>query len=140
MHRALFILVFSLSRSPLTRSLTHPHTLYPDNPPLFRSPPKFAVLYLRSFTTGDIGLIDADGYVFIVDRVKELIKYKGFQVAPAELEELLVLRLPSFIVFRRFVSLPPLNSRSSNTPPFATPLSLESSMRWRENYQKPSLF
>ena len=36
--------------------------------------------------TGDIGRIDADGYLWIVDRLKELIKYKGFQVAPAELE------------------------------------------------------
>ena len=33
--------------------------------------------------TGDIGHIDADGHLFIVDRLKELIKYKGFQVAPA---------------------------------------------------------
>jgi acyl-CoA synthetase (AMP-forming)/AMP-acid ligase II len=40
--------------------------------------------------TGDIALIDEDGYVFIVDRLKELIKYKGFQVAPAELEATLV--------------------------------------------------
>jgi 4-coumarate--CoA ligase len=40
--------------------------------------------------TGDIALIDADGYMFIVDRLKELIKYKGFQVAPAELEATLV--------------------------------------------------
>ncbi len=40
--------------------------------------------------TGDIARIDADGYVTIVDRVKELIKVKGFQVAPAELEALLV--------------------------------------------------
>lgn len=40
--------------------------------------------------TGDIGRIDADGYLFITDRLKELIKYKGFQVAPAELEAALV--------------------------------------------------
>ena len=40
--------------------------------------------------TGDIGLIDADGYLEVVDRLKELIKYKGFQVAPAELEALLL--------------------------------------------------
>ncbi|MCB0019322.1 MAG: AMP-binding protein, partial [Anaerolineales bacterium] len=40
--------------------------------------------------TGDIGHIDVDGYWFIVDRLKELIKYKGFQVPPAELEALLI--------------------------------------------------
>jgi acyl-CoA synthetase (AMP-forming)/AMP-acid ligase II len=40
--------------------------------------------------TGDIGYVDDDGYVYIVDRVKELIKYKGMQVAPAELEAVLV--------------------------------------------------
>lgn len=40
--------------------------------------------------TGDIGYYDADGYFYIVDRLKELIKYKGFQVAPAELEALLL--------------------------------------------------
>ena len=42
------------------------------------------------FHTGDIGYADDEGYFYIVDRVKELIKYKGFQVAPAELEALLV--------------------------------------------------
>ena len=36
--------------------------------------------------SGDIGYADADSYLFVVDRVKELIKYKGMQVAPAELE------------------------------------------------------
>ncbi|MFE7838900.1 4-coumarate--CoA ligase family protein [Streptomyces sp. NPDC057474] len=41
-------------------------------------------------STGDIGHTDADGWLYVVDRVKELIKYKGFQVAPAELEALLV--------------------------------------------------
>ncbi|MER5964941.1 AMP-binding protein [Streptomyces sp. NPDC002057] len=40
--------------------------------------------------TGDIGRVDADGWLYVVDRVKELIKYKGFQVAPAELEALLL--------------------------------------------------
>ena len=33
--------------------------------------------------------MDEDGYLYIVDRIKELIKYKGYQVAPAELEALL---------------------------------------------------
>ena len=40
--------------------------------------------------TGDIGHVDEDGHVFVVDRLKELIKYKGFQVAPAELEAVLL--------------------------------------------------
>jgi acyl-CoA synthetase (AMP-forming)/AMP-acid ligase II len=40
--------------------------------------------------TGDVALVDADGFFTIVDRLKELIKYKGFQVAPAELEALIV--------------------------------------------------
>jgi acyl-CoA synthetase (AMP-forming)/AMP-acid ligase II len=39
--------------------------------------------------TGDIARFDAEGNLFIVDRLKELIKVKGFQVAPAELEALL---------------------------------------------------
>jgi acyl-CoA synthetase (AMP-forming)/AMP-acid ligase II len=42
------------------------------------------------FHTGDIGHIDDHDLYFIVDRLKELIKYKGFQVAPAELEALLL--------------------------------------------------
>ena len=40
--------------------------------------------------TGDVAIIDDDGHMTVVDRVKELIKYKGFQVAPAELEALLL--------------------------------------------------
>ena len=40
--------------------------------------------------TGDIARMDENGYVWIVDRKKELIKYKGFQVPPAELEGLLL--------------------------------------------------
>jgi acyl-CoA synthetase (AMP-forming)/AMP-acid ligase II len=42
------------------------------------------------FHTGDIGYADEDGDFFIVDRLKELIKCKGMQVAPAELEALLL--------------------------------------------------
>jgi 4-coumarate--CoA ligase len=40
--------------------------------------------------TGDIAYFDDEGYMFIVDRLKELIKYKGFQVAPAEIEAALM--------------------------------------------------
>ena len=40
--------------------------------------------------TGDVGYADADGFFYIVDRLKEFIKYKGFQVAPAELEGVLL--------------------------------------------------
>ena len=39
--------------------------------------------------TGDIGYADTDGYLYVVDRLKELIKYKGLQVAPAEIEAVL---------------------------------------------------
>lgn len=39
--------------------------------------------------TGDIGHYDDDDHFFVTDRVKELIKVKGFQVAPAELEEII---------------------------------------------------
>lgn len=42
------------------------------------------------FRTGDVGHIDSDQFIHITDRVKELIKYKGFQVAPAELEATLL--------------------------------------------------
>ncbi|MDT5273060.1 MAG: hypothetical protein QOH49_5246 [Acidobacteriota bacterium] len=40
--------------------------------------------------TGDVAYVDEDGFFFIVDRAKELIKYKAFQVAPAELEAVLL--------------------------------------------------
>lgn len=40
--------------------------------------------------TGDIAYVDKDNFFFIVDRKKELIKVKGLQVAPAELEALLL--------------------------------------------------
>ncbi|XP_020215069.1 4-coumarate--CoA ligase 2 [Cajanus cajan] len=40
--------------------------------------------------TGDIGYVDDDDHIFLVERLKELIKFKGFQVPPAELEDLLM--------------------------------------------------
>jgi long-chain acyl-CoA synthetase len=39
--------------------------------------------------TGDIARLDTDGYAYIVDRKKEMIKYKGFSIAPAEVEAVL---------------------------------------------------
>lgn len=42
------------------------------------------------FRSGDIGYVDNDGNIFLTDRFKELIKYNGFQVAPAQLEGLLL--------------------------------------------------
>jgi acyl-CoA synthetase (AMP-forming)/AMP-acid ligase II len=42
------------------------------------------------YHSGDVGYVDDDGWFYIVDRTKELIKYKGLQVAPAELEALLL--------------------------------------------------
>ncbi|MFC9659519.1 class I adenylate-forming enzyme family protein [Nocardia sp. NPDC127606] len=41
------------------------------------------------YRTGDVGHIDADGWVRITDRAKEMIKVRGFQVAPAEIEAIL---------------------------------------------------
>ncbi|WP_280438288.1 AMP-binding protein [Nocardia carnea] len=40
--------------------------------------------------TGDIAVVDSEGVVTVIDRMKELIKYKGYQVPPAELEALLL--------------------------------------------------
>jgi len=72
------------------------------SPPLLSSlslpPPLFFLLFFFLYI-GDIGYLDEQGNLFIVDRLKELIKYKGFQVAPAELEALLVLFLCFFLQF-----------------------------------------
>jgi long-chain acyl-CoA synthetase len=43
----------------------------------------------RWLHTGDLGYMDTDGYVFIVDRKKDLIKTSGYQVWPREIEEAL---------------------------------------------------
>lgn len=44
----------------------------------------------RWYRTGDITVVDKDGFFIIVDRIKEMIKFKGFQVVPSELEGKLV--------------------------------------------------
>ena len=49
-----------------------------------------AALVYGWLRTGDIGYADPDGWIYVVDRAKELIKYKAFAVAPAELEALLL--------------------------------------------------
>ncbi|KAF9890114.1 hypothetical protein FE257_006275 [Aspergillus nanangensis] len=41
------------------------------------------------YRTGDIGYLDAKGYLIIIDRIKDVIKYKGFQISPTELEEII---------------------------------------------------
>jgi acyl-CoA synthetase (AMP-forming)/AMP-acid ligase II len=58
----------------------------------------------RWLHTGDLGYIDEDEHLYVVDRLKELIKYKGFQVPPAELEAIL-LRHPD-VVDAAVVGLP----------------------------------
>jgi long-chain acyl-CoA synthetase len=54
--------------------------------------PEATVAALRDgwLYTGDIGYVDANGFTFIQDRKKEMIKYKGFGIAPAELEAVLL--------------------------------------------------
>jgi acyl-CoA synthetase (AMP-forming)/AMP-acid ligase II len=59
---------------------------YLDNPEATRN----AIDPEGFFHSGDIGHVDDNDQFFIVDRLKELIKYKGYQVAPAELEALLL--------------------------------------------------
>jgi len=41
--------------------------------------------------SGDIGYIDEDGELFIIDRIKELIKYRGYQISPGEIEGVLIM-------------------------------------------------
>ncbi len=62
--------------------------------------------------TGDVARIDTDGALFVVDRVKELIKVKAFQVAPAELEA--VLRAHPAVADAAVVAVP--DERSGEAP------------------------
>jgi 4-coumarate--CoA ligase len=70
--------------------------LWVKGPNVFSGYWKNAPETLTAFTpdgylkTGDVGYQDKDGNFYITDRIKELIKYKGFQVAPAELEGILM--------------------------------------------------
>lgn len=78
--------------------------LGPNEPgEIFAAGPQIAMGYLKNeketnecfdadgfLHTGDVGSIDDAGFIHIVDRIKEMIKVKGQQVAPAELEDLLL--------------------------------------------------
>ena len=57
---------------------------------VYQSNHSILVVVFLSRIIGDIGKQDADRFLYIVDRLKELIKYKAFQVAPASLEDILL--------------------------------------------------
>lgn len=61
-------------------------TGYADNPEATAS----TIVEGGWLRTGDIARVDSDGWWYVVDRLKELIKYKGWQIAPAELEAVLM--------------------------------------------------
>ena len=62
--------------------------------------------------TGDIAKFDSEGWLYITDRSKELIKYKGFQVPPAELEAL-ILTMPQV---KDVVVIPVLDDAAGEVP------------------------
>lgn len=51
---------------------------------------KFDFFQLKPYFSGDIGYVNEQGWLYVIDRLKELIKVKGLQVPPAELEDLLL--------------------------------------------------
>jgi acyl-CoA synthetase (AMP-forming)/AMP-acid ligase II len=80
--------------------------------------------------TGDLATVDADGWFHIVDRVKELIKYKGQQVAPAELEAVLL----AHPAIADAAVIPVPNEEAGEIPKafvvLRTPLTAEEVMAW----------
>ncbi|KAJ3879031.1 AMP binding protein [Lentinula edodes] len=76
----------SIMKGYLNNSAANTNAFFPYS----SSPPSDPTPGSRWFKTGDIGIVDKDGFFWIVDRKKELIKYKGFQVPPAELESVLL--------------------------------------------------
>ncbi|XP_062548676.1 uncharacterized protein LOC134213550 isoform X2 [Armigeres subalbatus] len=42
------------------------------------------------FKTGDIGYFDSDGFLFVIDRIKDIIKYKNYQISPSDLEDVIL--------------------------------------------------
>lgn len=59
----------------------------------WKSPPDEGFVTIKGekwLRTGDLGYVDEEGYEYLVDRIKEIIKYKGYTVAPFELEDLLM--------------------------------------------------
>jgi 4-coumarate--CoA ligase len=62
--------------------------------------------------TGDVGYFDSEGFIYITDRCKELIKYKGFQVPPAELEAV-ILTMPEV---KDAIVIPVLDDEAGELP------------------------
>jgi len=76
----------SVMKGYLNNAAATTNAFYPYSSP----PPSNPTPGSRWFKTGDVAVVDKDGFWRIVDRKKELIKWKGFQVPPAELESVLL--------------------------------------------------
>ena len=75
------------------------------------------------FWTGDVGIFDDDGYLYLVDRIKDLIIVSGFNVYPAEVENVLMLHpsVSGAIVRRQRPTRPARSSSpTSAVPPPST--------------------
>ncbi|XP_019551278.3 uncharacterized protein LOC109421247 [Aedes albopictus] len=65
------------------------------------------------FKTGDIGYFDSEGYLYVIDRIKDIIKYTNYQISPSDLEEV-ILKIDG--VKQVCVSGVPTEDRSSDLP------------------------